>query len=186
MDRRFAKTEKAIRNAYFSLLLAGNKKITVAEIAREADIDRKTFYLHYPSVEDIPVIYAREKLDWLMERLKEHGFYSEPYDLKVLFDCVNELMQKDIEIYRFLSRDHSYDYFWNTVHGLFKDSFCTMYLPEMDQSNKAFQTYIDFYVSGVIAVYHRWLTAEERMSLEELSDHLSRITTTVIKNFLNE
>ena len=186
MDRRFAKTEKAIRNAYFSLLLAGHKKITVAEIARAADIDRKTFYLHYSSVEEITLAYAREKVDWLLERLNEHGFYSEPYDLSVLFNCVNELMLEDTEIYRCLSKDHSYDYFWNAVREIFKDSFCTLYLPEVDQNSKAFQTYIDFYISGIIAVYHRWLTEEDRMSLEELSDYLSRITTTVINVFLNK
>lgn len=28
-------------------------KITIASVAREADIDRKTFYLHYRSVSDL-------------------------------------------------------------------------------------------------------------------------------------
>ena len=47
-DRRVRKTKKAIQEAYFKLLeKKKTEKITVAEITREADIDRKTFYLHY-------------------------------------------------------------------------------------------------------------------------------------------
>ncbi len=47
-DRRVRKTKKAIQDAYFRLLeKKRTEKITVAEITREADIDRKTFYLHY-------------------------------------------------------------------------------------------------------------------------------------------
>ena len=48
MDRRVEKTRKSIREAYFDLLMRdGKRKITIAEIARNANIDRKTFYLLY-------------------------------------------------------------------------------------------------------------------------------------------
>ena len=46
-DRRVLRTKKAIQNAYLDLLKKkGTEKITISDIAREADIDRKTFYLH--------------------------------------------------------------------------------------------------------------------------------------------
>ena len=61
-DRRITKTRKSIQNAYLNLLRQkGTEKITISDIAREADIDRKTFYLHYDSTEDIIREYAEEK-----------------------------------------------------------------------------------------------------------------------------
>ena len=58
-DRRITKTRKSIQNAYLNLLRQkGTEKITISDIAREADIDRKTFYLHYDSTEDIIREYA--------------------------------------------------------------------------------------------------------------------------------
>lgn len=46
-DRRVVRTRKAIREAFFKLMEDQDyHKITIASIAREADIDRKTFYLH--------------------------------------------------------------------------------------------------------------------------------------------
>ena len=45
---------KAIREAFFKLMENQDyHKITIASVAREADIDRKTFYLHYRSVSDL-------------------------------------------------------------------------------------------------------------------------------------
>ena len=70
MDRRIAKTRKAIQNAYFSLLAEDTTRITIAEIARRANIDRKTFYLHYESVDDIVKKTCIEKLQDLNKRLE--------------------------------------------------------------------------------------------------------------------
>ncbi len=182
MDRRFLKTDKAIRDAYFSLLLSGKTKISVAEIARRADIDRKTFYLHYQSVEDIVVAFAKETLYELLNMLKEHGFYSEPYDLAVFFSALNELMMKDIDLYRMLSRNHNYDFFWDTARTIINDSINEVYLKDKSRHNsKEIQTYIDFYTSGIIAVYRRWLGSEDSMSLDELGKYLSRISMTAIQ-----
>ena len=182
MDRRFLKTEKAIREAYFSLLLSGEAKISVAEIARKADIDRKTFYLHYRSADDIVVAYARETLSELLNMLKKRGFYSEPYDLAVLFECLNEMMMKDVDLYRKLSRDHNYDFFWETIRAIVNESVSDLYLRDLDHRNsKEIQTYIDFYTSGILAVYRRWLETEDGLSLDELGTYLSRISVTAIQ-----
>ena len=51
MDRRVRKTHKAIMQAYFDLIRENKTtKVSVSDIARKADIDRKTFYLHFDSV----------------------------------------------------------------------------------------------------------------------------------------
>lgn len=48
LDRRTRYTRSAIRDAFFALLeQKGFSKMTVADICREADISRGTFYLHY-------------------------------------------------------------------------------------------------------------------------------------------
>ncbi len=48
LDRRARYTRSAIHDAFFALLeQKGFSKMTVADICREADISRGTFYLHY-------------------------------------------------------------------------------------------------------------------------------------------
>lgn len=53
-DRRVVRTREAIARAFRTLLKATDyDRVTVSAIAREADINRKTFYLHYSSVDDL-------------------------------------------------------------------------------------------------------------------------------------
>ena len=179
MDRRFQKTEKAIRSAYFSLLGSG-RKITVTEIAERADIDRKTFYLHYQSVKDIVTAYAKEKAQQLKDMLKEKGFFTETHDLYVFFQCLNELMSEDIRLYRSLSKDRNYESFWETVHQIVKETITELFAEPSLTDDREFQTYADFYTYGILAVYRRWLEADDSMTLEELGSYLSKISASAL------
>ena len=91
-DRRITKTRKSIQNAYLNLLRQkGTEKITISDIAREADIDRKTFYLHYDSTEDIIREYAEEKTRELLTRLTIRSFFSLSFDRKIFAKEVNSM-----------------------------------------------------------------------------------------------
>ena len=48
MDLRVKKTERAIRKAFYELMLEKPiPKITVKELAERAEINKTTFYAHY-------------------------------------------------------------------------------------------------------------------------------------------
>jgi AcrR family transcriptional regulator len=54
MDRRAARTRKALHQALMSLILRrGYEAITVQDIIDEADVGRSTFYAHYTGKEDL-------------------------------------------------------------------------------------------------------------------------------------
>jgi AcrR family transcriptional regulator len=54
MDRRAARTKKALHSALMSLILRkGYEAITVQDIIDEADVGRSTFYSHYTGKEDL-------------------------------------------------------------------------------------------------------------------------------------
>ena len=53
-DLRVIKTRESIENAFLSLVLQKPlKKITIVELAREARINKGTFYLHYSDISDL-------------------------------------------------------------------------------------------------------------------------------------
>ena len=68
VDRRVAKTQAAIHRALEELVCEKPPhRITVAEITRRANIHRKTFYLHYNSVEEL----FREELESMKQDYAE-------------------------------------------------------------------------------------------------------------------
>ena len=68
LDRRVVRTRKAIQTAFRNLVVRqGAEKITVSALAREADIDRKTFYLHYASLDEL----AEEQGHLVVDRITQ-------------------------------------------------------------------------------------------------------------------
>lgn len=79
VDRRVVRTKNAIRQAFFKLVDERDyDKVTVAALAREANIDRKTFYLHYASIDDVVDEIIRENVGRIVAVLeREQGAKGE-------------------------------------------------------------------------------------------------------------
>ncbi|WP_192385709.1 TetR/AcrR family transcriptional regulator [Mesorhizobium silamurunense] len=68
IDRRAARTRKALHQALMTLMLRkGYEALSVQDIVDEADIGRSTFYAHYTGKEDL----LRSGFQMLREELKE-------------------------------------------------------------------------------------------------------------------
>lgn len=70
IDRRVARTRKALKDALFSLILEGGyDAVTIEEITSRADVGRTTFYLHYKDKEDLLMESIGELVDELVHAL---------------------------------------------------------------------------------------------------------------------
>lgn len=186
-DRRITKTRKSIQNAYLNLLRQkGTEKITISDIAREADIDRKTFYLHYDSTEDIIREYAEEKTRELLTRLTIRSFFSLSFDRKIFAKEVNSMLAEHLEFCRMVAGNPSLGFFWNEVQNVTVDILSEIYarhsrLPESD-----LKIQVSFFVAGAMYVYQRWLRDEIPCSMEELGDKVSQIAFTGVQSILRQ
>ena len=85
-DRRFYKIKKDIRGAFMTLVLQKDhySDISITEVAELADINRKTFYLHYDSIDDILTEYA----DDLSADFMNYLYSQEEFSVESLFDWI--------------------------------------------------------------------------------------------------
>lgn len=78
IDRRILKSRKLIQSAFLTMLIEdGFDEITVKRITDQADISRKTFYLHYIDKHDLLdtiVDSQMEELEKICEQKKDKGF----------------------------------------------------------------------------------------------------------------
>ena len=170
MDKRVSKTRDAIIDAYLELIYEKkDQKITISELAHRANIARKTFYLHYETLEDIMRDAAHRKIDELLHLLEKKRFFSNPFELDVLFQCLNQLMEPDIEFYRFISRENPYAFFWSEVKRIIIETTVEVYQDKVDFPAQELRLYAEYFVSGVIAVYVAWLRGELTLPLSELA-----------------
>ena len=158
MDRRVQKNRKAILEAYMTLVSdPKGKKVTVSEIARLADIDRKTFYAHYESVDDILKDFWEERIRELLQKLEKTSFFREPINLQIIYEELNHIIWRDMEFYRQLATNSSYDYFWNQIHEIVVRALLNAYASQVRMSEKELKMYCDFFVAGISRLYQDYL-----------------------------
>lgn len=187
MDRRVEKTKKSIREAYFDLLMKDRKqKITIAEIARSANIDRKTFYLHYDAVDDIIKDFAQNKIDEMVQRLKQQCIEGQPIDIQILFDTLNQVVKENIEVFQIIAMNQKYDYFFDRLKELFVAILINDYRKYFDFPEVEFRIYTDYFVSGILSVYMRWIREAMPVSIERLTELVSGAAYGGLKNLLSQ
>jgi len=186
-DRRITKTRKSIQNAYLNLLRQkGTEKITISDIAREADIDRKTFYLHYDSTEDIIREYAEEKTRELLTRLTIRSFFSLSFDRKIFAKEVNSMLAEHLEFCRMVAGNPSLGFFWNEVQNVTVDILSEIYARHSRLPESELKIQVSFFVAGAMYVYQRWLRDEIPCSMEKLGDKVSQIAFTGVQSILRQ
>ncbi len=177
MDRRKQKTKAAIQKAYFSLLMEKKEtRITIAEIARRADIDRKTFYLHYNSVEDILREFSGEKVRELLVLLENDGFFEHPFDVHLLFSDLNDLIIRNIDFYEHLIHTSAFDFIWEEMQKLLLKTIKEVYAGIVDVSPEELDVYAHFYASGVVETYVAWLKGDISLDINRLGEVVADVT----------
>jgi AcrR family transcriptional regulator len=168
-DRRITKTKAAIRESFFSILKENkSSKITVTEIAKRANIDRKTFYLHYDSPEAIMDEFYKNLINDFLLILEKNDFFDRSFDVLALFQSLNVLIQRDIDLYRQIAKMPSHASFCEEIKDIVKSVAIETLSDGITMSKDELEFYAEFYISGIIAAYLKWLRNEVDLTETEV------------------
>lgn len=168
-DARVVKSKKAIRDALFSILATKPiNKITIKEIAQEAGINRKTFYTHYDSIEDIINEMENELVVSIDSYLKnciiaEYGL--NPY---YFIQFINSIYSCNPEFCENLISIRNYHFLAEKIKKVFKEQLIASCRPP-EKDRYLFDFKIEFYLSGISSVYIEWIRSGKPCPFEELS-----------------
>lgn len=109
MDRRVKRTHEAIKTAYEELVLENyDKKITVSLLTKRANINRKTFYLHYDDIEDLKNSYVGEISDSLITALVKHSIDDYIIHRGLLLNTFANFFVDNRQFYSFVLTNNNY------------------------------------------------------------------------------
>lgn len=170
-DRRQIKTKRAIRDALITLMEDKDiSQITIRELSDCADINRKTFYAHYNSVEDVLDEIEDNILAGLAELMRAGGIGGGSIDPDFIFRSINAIINKDIDFYSHFARTGLISFLQTKVKNFFRESL-TEYIASNTDIDKATVPFVsEFIASGMVALYVDWFDGESRISLSELAD----------------
>ena len=170
-DRRVVRTRKAIRTAFLHLMQETEyRKITITAIAREADIDRKTFYLHYQSVEDLIDEIVQEEADRIVRTCLDSLENSDDGENVVaLFEQLSLGLAPDLKSAKRVASHAPYDLVLKKL-----DSSLTASLIEQDtlglkKMGPSLDFCVSYFAAGLVAVIRRWIMDDSEIPLEDIA-----------------
>lgn len=174
VDRRIRKTKQGLRLALIKLIREKKfSSITITELANEADINRKTFYMHYSKIEDILKEIQDEFLEKLLLLIKEQEFSGKDIEIYDLFTGLNKIINENLDFYSQLVSLNSYKFLIQDVKDIFKHAIKEK-IKDLEPEEPS-DLYIEFIASGIIGMYVEWLQMESKISLEDLANAATKI-----------
>lgn len=175
-DRRVTRTKAALTAALFELL--GEKdfsKISITELTRRADVDRKTFYLHYQTVDEILEEFYEESLRHLREAIEREGvFQGANIDMVSFFRMLCDLADRDMPLFRRLAQGGGYTYYMERIRILLREGIENFYRRQGVHSEAELQLLGEFYAAAVMRAYFVWLRGDLDMDKTHLAETVGK------------
>lgn len=175
--RSALRSRKMIRQAFFELLKEKSfEKITVTDVVKKADVNRSTFYAHYPDVMGVVEEIQQEIIEYtqsFMENVDFKDYYENP---KPYLKNIVKLVEENNELYRLLMTSAmATKQFEELKYILIDRTLETLEVPEGFKDKFEFEFSVRFFMGGVVDVYTQWLYGAIDCSLDELTEQLTHM-----------
>ena len=175
--RSALRSRKMIRQAFFELLKEKSfEKITVTDVVKKADVNRSTFYAHYPDVMGVVEEIQKEIIEYtqsFMENVDFKDYYENP---KPYLKNIVKLVEENNELYRLLMTSAmATKQFEELKYILIDRTLETLEVPEGFKDKFEFEFSVRFFMGGVVDVYTQWLYGVIDCSLDELTEQLTHM-----------
>lgn len=169
-DRRVIRTKASLTRALFELLEEKDfSRITITELSRRAGVDRKTFYLHFQSLDDVLEAFYEEALSRVQEGLEREGLLDGRIDLTGFFQVLDGVIAEDAPLCRRLAAGSGYTYFIERLRKLLKTAVENALTQQGGRDETEIRFYSEFYAAGVMRAYLAWLRGDVELDEEELT-----------------
>ncbi len=192
-DRRVIRTKRAIHEALLDLMVDHEyDKISISAVARKADIDRKTFYLHYATIDDVLDEILRERAHEIVAGLQEETFIGEASaglngasaDLSGFLTRLSVDLVFNFPVTKAMVQHVSTDMLLRKVEEMLTDALIEEMQGSWSQMGPYLVYAVTFFCSGIMAVYRRWLLTDSEIPLDNLADVTSMVAFTGVKGIL--
>jgi hypothetical protein len=124
IDRRVQKTNQALQSAFRQLASGSSyRDITVKKLTETAGINRKTFYLHYDSIDDFSNTVVDEIADKLLTLITGQPLKDSLAKPGYIFDRVFNFFQQSREFYTFMMTSMDYSFLSRKVEAKVVEGF---------------------------------------------------------------
>jgi AcrR family transcriptional regulator len=185
LDARTVKTKETIREAFESMIMEMDySDITITELTKRAGFHRKTFYLHYESIEglfqELEDSIVQELEDLCRRRIGRGGL-----DSHAVISEFSALLEADRKLHQRLFCIDSYHFLIEHIRER-SCGFCVAYCRDLfGATADELDAVTTFISNGILSVWRKWyiqgLNPAEEYQKNRLA-HLHSMTTMLLEN----
>lgn len=184
LDRRIVRSRNAILSAFERLLMEKPlADITVSAIAREANVDRKTFYVHFGTVDGLLDAIAEDVVEMIVDsvELTLASLGGDPNEralgaAETFFRTINEALCNNLMLNRQLIENIPLDDFMARLREPLERKIAERDLLPHGLKDEMFDYYLAFLLSGIIGIYRTWALSDGSVPIERISEVANNLT----------
>ena len=179
IDRRIIKTKRALTTSLLQLMADKSiDEVTITELTQLADVNRKTFYLHYTCIADVASEInnrlSAEFIKAVASAKTETGFVPEK-----LFKALQQAIDEDSEFFKAFCTKNASAYFLRLAEPMMFEQLTsglqTAY-PNADET--LLHDTLVFVIAGCISLFFNWIRAQDERPLSEVMAVATKLSET--------
>lgn len=185
-DRRVARTKQALREAFRKLAQQYRfREITVQQLTAEANINRKTFYLHFDSIDDLADSFTAEIADQLLALILQEPADHDPLNhAGVWFERLDDFFEKAPKFYTFVLTSDDYSFLSRRVKRRVAAGLTASFQADYQLSATDAQLGVAFLIDSTLTLFRLYITGQLAISLPEFKQRLLALNMQGLQGFL--
>lgn len=185
--RSAVRSRRLINHAFLELLQEKPfEKITVTDIVNRADINRSTFYAHYPDVRGLVEALMDQAVNQSVALVADLSFQDIFSDPKPFLSGLSNIGMDNLELYRLLGgTDFALKQVEKLKIILMEKAISAVDIPENIRQSNMFRIQISFFIGGILNTYQQWLQGTLGCSTEEIMDQIAGLIVSNAHTYRN-
>lgn len=185
--RNARRSRMLISQAFLDLLQEKPfEKITATDIIRRADVNRSTFYAHYPDVRGLVEELLNEIINHLTALIDETDFPSLLKNPLPFVEKIAKIGEDYRGLYHLFPQNNFIIQQTNRLQSaLLKKAMNAQDIPEKLRGSKSYEIRATFFIGGIFHTYQQWIQGNLDCSSQEIITEISEMIKTSAEAFLS-
>ncbi|WP_119327316.1 TetR family transcriptional regulator [Companilactobacillus musae] len=186
VDLRVQKTNQALKLAFRELARTNSyRNITVKALTEAAHINRKTFYLHYDSIEDFSNTIVDEIAEQLLSIITDKPLSESLSEPGYVFDKIFDFFQQSRDFYTFMMTSIDYSFLSRKVEAKVAQGFASALYADFDISKMDAFICASFLIRNTLMLFRIYNGDQVNLDKGEFRDRLIRLNSSGLSSFID-
>lgn len=184
--RSSKRSRRLIREAFLELLEEREfGKITVVDIVQRADLNRSTFYAHYPDIYGIVDEIQEEIMQRNLELFQQLEYRNILKDPMPYLNCLTATMEENLELMRRLGlTENIHQKSGKLLEMMEHDIMHHSDIPKEVRESSLFSIRVHFFLGGILNTYQQWASGNLNCTLDQVSSQIADMIRQTATGFL--